>query len=155
MDLLIHLRPVFLHSPCPPTPPRYSSVLSRLRTVTPLPRLRSRTKKHSLYTHKIITKGTQLKLNTNSTIPTWLFSFLHYIVCLQNIPYVSCHLLGRNRCRNRMKKNNRNRIPGASLTQIRVWMWFIRAQLTIVDEIARCKPLGSLSLSDRCRSVRH
>jgi len=39
-----HLRRIFLHSPPPPTP-RYTSVLSRLRTVTsPLPRLTSRTK---------------------------------------------------------------------------------------------------------------
>ena len=54
-------------------PPRDTSVLSRLRTVTPLPRLTSRTKKHSPFSFVLFAlshyqKRTQL--TQNLTLPT-------------------------------------------------------------------------------------
>ena len=64
------------------THPYGTSVLSRLRTVTPLPRLTSRTKNivPSFYLHKIITKKVP-KLTQNSTLPKWSsFSALYIFV---------------------------------------------------------------------------
>jgi len=63
-------------------PPCDTSVLSRLRTVTPLPRLSSRTKKLcSFVIYALNNYQESTKLTQNSTLPTQSSSFSYYIEC--------------------------------------------------------------------------
>ena len=80
-------------------PPPYSSVLFRLRTVTPRPRLSSRTKKHcSFIIHALNNYQKSTQLTTNLTIPyIVIFFFALYFVVLicfsSTVLYLSIRLL--------------------------------------------------------------
>jgi len=62
----------------PPPTPRYTSAISRLRTVTPLPRLTFRTKALLLHYIRIKSLPKSTQLAQDSTLPASSFSILHY-----------------------------------------------------------------------------
>jgi len=87
----------YLHLPPPPTPTRHFCFIpakSRLRTVTSLPRLTSRTKNiaPSLYTHQIITKQTYLANPRFYPPYVVIFYFALYIIVLIRYPTTVLYL---------------------------------------------------------------